>query len=189
MKYRLWKELGCMKTGWKMRWGAALWAAGMATAVVVQAARAQTSGSRPRIMLVSTGPASAPTALPAQVVREIDDPNSGARWLLMRDPEHPGGPGRLIMVSILRKELRQDGFSGQAPDAMPPPPPIIRAGEQVIVEENSPVVEARLEGVALNPAGVGSSLEVRLQIGGKVVQAVALAPGRATLQPETEPRP
>jgi hypothetical protein len=36
---------------------------------------------------------------------------------------------------------------------------------------------------------VGSALKVRLAIGGKVIRAVALGPGRAALQPEPEVRP
>ena len=29
----------------------------------------------------------------SELVREIDDPHTGVRWLLMRNSEHPGGPG------------------------------------------------------------------------------------------------
>jgi flagella basal body P-ring formation protein FlgA len=67
--------------------------------------------------------------------------------------------------------------------------PVIHAGDRVIVEENSPVVEARLEAVALGPAALGSALEVRLKIGGLVVRAIARGPGRAALQPEIGVRP
>ena len=28
-----------------------------------------------------------------EIVREIDDPHTGDRWLLVRDASHPGGPG------------------------------------------------------------------------------------------------
>jgi hypothetical protein len=67
--------------------------------------------------------------------------------------------------------------------------PVIRAGERLIVEESTPVVEARLEAVSLGPAAVGSPLDVRLKVGGKVVRAVALGPGRAALRAETGVRP
>ena len=33
------------------------------------------------------------------MVREIDDPHTGDRWKLMRDPVHPEGPGRLVLVT------------------------------------------------------------------------------------------
>jgi flagella basal body P-ring formation protein FlgA len=67
--------------------------------------------------------------------------------------------------------------------------PVIRAGERLIVEESTAVVDARLEAVALGPAAIGSPLNVKLAIGGKVVRAVALAPGRAAFQAETEVSP
>ncbi len=48
--------------------------------------RTATRGSRPHRMALPCG------------VREIDDPNSGTRWLLVRDKTNPGGPGRLELV-------------------------------------------------------------------------------------------
>jgi flagella basal body P-ring formation protein FlgA len=41
-----------------------------------------------------------------------------------------------------------------------------------------------LEAVAMSPAMAGSSLNVRLSIGGKVIRAVASGPGRAIVQEE-----
>jgi len=67
--------------------------------------------------------------------------------------------------------------------------PVIRAGDRLIVEEKTAVAEVRLEAVALGPAGNGFPLLVRLKIGGRVVRAVALGPGRAAFAPETEARP
>jgi hypothetical protein len=32
-----------------------------------------------------------------EIVREIDDPHTGDRWLLLRNAEAPGGPGRLVL--------------------------------------------------------------------------------------------
>jgi hypothetical protein len=49
------------------------------------------------------------------------------------------------------------------------------------------VAEAHLEGFALGPAVIGAALRARLVIGGKVVWAVATAPGRAVLKPEMQP--
>ena len=155
-------------------------------AAIASAASAQAVGGTdqaPRI-LVSV---SAPAPGPSQIVREIDDPHTGIRWLLMRDPRHPGGPGRLVRVESARNQTRRDKagvepFQGELR-------PFIHAGERLIVEENTPVVEARLEAVALGPAVAGSPLDVRLKIGGKVVRVVASAPGRAVLQPQTEAWP
>jgi flagella basal body P-ring formation protein FlgA len=59
--------------------------------------------------------------------------------------------------------------------------PMIRGGDPVVVEETTPVMEARFEGIALQPAVEGATLDVRLKISGAVVQAVALAPGRVEI--------
>jgi hypothetical protein len=133
----------------------------------------------PRILLSSS---ELPPAY-GEIVREIDDPHTGARWLLMLDPTHPGGPGRLLLVGGFRPEYRP------SQPGVEPPRPVIRAGDRLIVEENTAVVEARLEAVALGPAVIGSPLDARLKIGGNVVRVVALAPGRAAFQSQTEARP
>lgn len=67
--------------------------------------------------------------------------------------------------------------------------PILRAGDLLVVEEDTPVVEARLAATALGPAARGATLEARLSIGGKVVRVRAIAPGRATLEPGLTPEP
>lgn len=113
-------------------------------------------------------------------VREIDDPNSGARWLLY--PSKDGGPGRLVLVA-------NSGPRGTATAAPILPQPVIRAGDRIVLEEHTAVVDARLEAVALGPAAPGASLRVRLAVGGRVIAAVALAPGRAQLIPEQETQP
>jgi hypothetical protein len=152
------------------------------------AAHGQTAGidPGPRVMLLSAN-ASGMTQASGEIVREIDDPHTGNRWLLMRDPSHPGGPGRLVAVESTRNQAQQDK-AGSAPSRQELRR-VIHAGERLIVEESTAVVEARLEAVALGPAVIGSPLDVRLRIGCKVMRAVALAPGRASLQPETGARP
>jgi hypothetical protein len=67
--------------------------------------------------------------------------------------------------------------------------PVLRAGDRLIVEEDTPVVAAHLEATALGLATVGGELDVRLKIGGKVVRAVALGPGRAALKTPRGARP
>jgi hypothetical protein len=66
---------------------------------------------------------------------------------------------------------------------------MIHAGDRLIVEENTALVEARLEAVALGPAQLGSPLNVRLTIGGHVVRVVALGPGHASFAPVGGARP
>jgi hypothetical protein len=46
-----------------------------------------------------------------------------------------------------------------------------------------------MDATALGPALLGSPLHVRLSIGGSVVRAVALGPGRAVFATETGSRP
>src|ERR1035438_2936422 len=65
-----------------------------------QATRAADSG--PRVMISSPGPSSAYAAPGGDLVREIDDPRNGDRWLLMRDESHPAGPGLFRLVSNVR---------------------------------------------------------------------------------------
>jgi hypothetical protein len=126
------------------------------------------------------------TAEPGQLLREIDDPSSGTRWLLVSDKSNPGGPGRLELALPGRD---QGAFARQVQGsevAQSRPVAIIRPGDKLVVEEHSPAADAYLEGVALGPAWPGSALNVRLSIGHKVVRAVALAPGRAALGAATE---
>jgi len=156
------------------------------------AAQAAAPGSG-TVMLSSgqvSGQVSGTATETGQVVREIDDPHLGTRWLLVRDPQHPGGPGRLTMVPLVSNRTQRRRAGGAATEFVRELRlPVIRAGDRLIVEAITPVVEARLEAVALSPAEVGSMLEARLKIGGRVVPAVALGPGRAALQLESGVRP
>jgi len=119
---------------------------------------------------------------PQSVVRTIDDPSSGARWLLVCDIEHRGGPGRLILAPIPHSD-------GKAASTNPIPSPfaaVIRAGDRLLIETHTVTADARFEAVALGPARLGAPLDVRLNIGGRRVRALAAGPGRAILAPETE---
>ena len=127
-------------------------------------------------------------AISGALVREIVDPNLGDRWLLLRDQMHPARPGRLLLASVgeiragtLRLQERQD--------LSPVLVPVIRAGDRLILEEDTPVVTSRLEAVALGAAAAGSALNVRLRVGGPVVRAVAVAPGRARLASPDQVQP
>jgi hypothetical protein len=134
----------------------------------------------PRFLISSSVPVPQSTVPGGEIVREIDDPRNGDRWLLMRDPDHPGGPGLLRVVSAVRLN------TGQAGPSPAEKAPIIRAGDRVLVEENTAVAEARLEAVALGPARQGSPFNVRLIMGGKVLRVLAAGPGRAVLEKEVE---
>ena len=136
-------------------------------------------------------PAAAPTG---RVVRTIEDPGTGARWLLICDANDPGGPGRLIAgkntgtfantgslatgVEPGRNRVHDSTMvHGSAIAAA------VRSGDLLIVEEHTATAEAYREAVAQGTAAVGSLVNVRLKAGGKVVRAVVLGPGRAALAP------
>ncbi len=118
------------------------------------------------------------------VVREINDPHTGDQWLLIGDPGRPGAPGRMILVATLATSTATPGRGTYTQ-----PLPVIHAGDRLILEEDTAMVHARLQAVALSPALAGSALKVRLVLGGFVVRAVALGPGRAAFALEAETRP
>lgn len=149
------------------------------------------SGSSARIARSATLAISSPAETTAQsgIVREIDDPNTGDRWLLMRNDQHPGGPGHLVLAAggRSRPATSASPAAGQGPEVRVLP--VIRTGDRLIVEEHTAVVDAVLEAQALNPAVRGEAFDVRLKIGGKVMRAVALGPGRAKFAAQGEGRP
>jgi len=174
----------------------------------------QTGGlSGPRLLNIFAASAQG-KAIQGEVVREIDDPHTGQRWLLVRDGQLPGGPGHLLLAGQAQAERVPSGQvqtrqsqagpvqtetikkePGNASGQIVAAPvelrflPVIHAGDRLVVEEHTPVVDALLEARALNPATRGSELDARLSIGGRVVRVVALGPGRAELQPQTGGRP
>jgi flagella basal body P-ring formation protein FlgA len=91
----------------------------------------------------------------------------------------------LVQRGFNERREAQAGRSG----ALPQRTAVIRGGDRVILEEHTPVVDARLEAIALAPAREGGTLRVRLKIGGGIVEAVALGPGRVAFAAETEARP
>jgi hypothetical protein len=110
--------------------------------------------------------------------REIKDPQTGAHWLILSNAANPAGPGRMVLA-------RNDNPCIVIADAEEAAPVVaVHLGDRMVVEEHTRVAEAFLEGVALGPAVAGASFSVRLKVGGQVVRAVAIAPGRAALMPE-----
>jgi hypothetical protein len=148
-----------------------------------------------------TSASTLPTQIPAErILREFDDSNNGVRWLLVRDESHPGGPGRLVPVmgSVPTPQWKStekgktpvvQSIAKVANPGTAAPSLIVRAGDRLIVEEHTRVADVHLEAVALGSATAGAALNVRLKLGGKVLRAIVIEPGRATLQTETEARP
>ena len=140
-------------------------------------------GAQGAVAQEAAAPAAAASAVPAElatgtVAREIDDPASGLRWLLVEDPAHPGGPGRLVSLSPDKRMAKPRSLGKVAAAEV-----VIHAGETVQVEEHSAVIDANLEVVALSSAAPGGPLRVRLRIGGRVVKARVIAAGRAVREP------
>jgi hypothetical protein len=121
-------------------------------------------------------PAAQPVAAYTQdrVFREIRDPNTGAHWMLLKNAQNPAGPGRIVPAAKAGSDM-----GSIAPAELPAI--VIHPGDRLVVEEHTPVLEAHLEGTAINSAMTGSCLAVRLKVGRKVVRAVAIEAGRAAL--------
>jgi hypothetical protein len=85
----------------RLRW-IALLAAAVALPGYGQAGRPAGAVSSPRLLKIFATPAQGEIAqgkaVQGEVVREIDDPHTGQRWLLVRDGQQPGGPGRLLLA-------------------------------------------------------------------------------------------
>ncbi len=134
--------------------------------------------------------------VPGQLQREIVDPCLGTRWELIADALHPERPGRLIQVGAgvppqgqTGSRLSIDGVHGvsqtDAAQALSTTTPLIRAGDRVTVIQETAMLRARLQAVALEPAVKGHTMRVRL-IGGQdtrtgnqgaVILVRALSPG------------
>jgi hypothetical protein len=122
----------------------------------------------------------------------IQDPSTGNRWQLARNPIHPEAPPRWIQASDRNMddmlERLGGGSTGKVVARDAARPILIYPGDKLVVEEHSAFVDARLEAVALDAAPRGFELRARLRIGGKVVRVVALERGRAVFAPESESR-
>ena len=95
-----------------------------------------------------------------EIRREIADPCLRSHWLLIIDPAHPGWPGRLIL-----KESNEGTRNDTAKSPPATVPIAIRAGEQVSVNQSSPILHAQFQAIALQSAPVGQVLKVRLIAG------------------------
>lgn len=116
-------------------------------------------------------------------MREIVDPANGDRWLLLRDSAAPGGPGRLVRVPKAAGSSYALNRGATGSDSVPRP--VIHGGDVLVIEQNSPVLEARFRAVALETAQAGARFRARLQATGAIVHAIAIASGRAALAEET----
>ena len=172
-----------------MNWWKQAAIVGMLGVVLPGWARERGGGAERAPAAAAAAQASWSAAPAAAVVRVIVDAATGDCWLLERATEHGGGPGRLVRAA------RGDRACGRAGDAAAGHRtrsvarhglPAIRAGARIVVEEETAVVEAHLEAIALEPGWTGTVLRVRPAIGGRVLHALVLGPGRARIVPESE---
>jgi hypothetical protein len=141
--------------------------------------------------------------------REILDPCLGSRWQLVTDPAHPEWPGRLVLVeppvslpsapAAPSGALRAVALPAAIPASFqplslapsptsPPAPFAIRAGDRLTVDQQTSVLHARLQAIALESARAGQTTRVRLAAGthsargwdGTVIAVVVTAPGQAS---------
>jgi hypothetical protein len=171
---------------WRMSWAVAIWAAAALLTLPVhgqveQGGQLRADVSQRAVTSAERIAHSADSPIADSVVCEIDDPATGDRWLLERDAAHPQRPGRMTLMpsrgqtndAQISSAASPKDTSGAAPAL------VIHGGDRVIVEEHTPVVDARLEAVAMGPAAVGAEFRVRLRIGGRAIAAVATSKGHA----------
>jgi hypothetical protein len=109
--------------------------------------------------------------------RERVDPCLGNRWQWLADPGHPARPARLILLEAGSRSaldlnslaLPSSSVSLPSGPIRPLPPFAVRAGDRVTVVQETPILRARFQAVALESAPIGRSFRVRL-IGGSDIR-------------------
>jgi hypothetical protein len=151
------------------------------------AAGRATAGSAAAVAVLAGGSGFSPyqRSVTCATMGSIEDPASGDRWILERDPLHPEGPGKLVRGP----SLTPGSCSSVTFHLQPQPVPLIRAGDPLLVEEHTASADIRLNAIALSPAAAGKSIPARITPGGSIIQVIASAPGRAHLAPPKEAKP
>jgi hypothetical protein len=90
----------------------------------------------------------------------IDDSSTGSRWLLLRNPAHPAGPGRMVNAPNAGGEdpafVPGQTVAHRLRGIRPPFPLVIRGGDTLIVEDHNGNANVQLQAVALGPAKLGA---------------------------------
>jgi hypothetical protein len=114
--------------------------------------------------------------LRGEIHNEIADPCLGHHWQLVIDPIHPDWPGRLILLDQNAQNTQNTQNRNQSDNRVQTGPKrsvsdmqsmVIRAGDRVTVDQDSGVLDARFEAVALESAWAGEKLRVRLIVAGR----------------------
>ncbi len=120
--------------------------------------------------------------VPGGASHYVEDPALGKTWELVRDCEHPAGPGKLVAVD---RALVKRSNPAYATKTVPHEDALgIRIGEAITLVEESSTSRVAIQAIALEPGGLGKRIRVRLVSGHAVLSATVLGPGRAKLLPE-----
>ena len=170
--------MGCEMPGkWTSRWAAVFQMAIVAATMIAGSAALGAQRAEP------SSASNLSRSADAEAVATLRDPATGDEWRLLRGSR--GGPGRWIRS--LASSVFKRRSSAPRPDFKEPL--AVRAGERLVVSEETSRVAVRVEVVALEPAAVGAIFRVRAVLGDRVLLAVALGAGRARLTASDWGRP
>ena len=104
------------------------------------------------------------TSLSKGAEQEMLDPCLGLRWRIVGNPISAGGPVRLALLSgwSARRARSRNNIAAVVSDRSLP---AIRVGDQVVVEQESTQLHARLAATAIESGAVGSRMRVKLRWG------------------------
>jgi hypothetical protein len=122
-----------------------------------------------------------------RAIRTIEDSGTHQHWLLLENLNRPGAPALLVQRacdSSRARILSEESELRSRSDIHDLSLPAIHVGDYLILSEHTRVFDAELEATALKTAAIGEGLTVRLKFGGRSLNAIATAPGRATLSEE-----
>jgi flagella basal body P-ring formation protein FlgA len=84
-------------------------------------------------------------------------------------------------VSCSSQSNVNPGIKGQKTEWLRHPTTIVRAGDVLVASDETRALLANLEGVALSNGSPGEVIGVRLRLGGNIMRAQVLAPGKVRL--------
>ncbi len=147
-------------------------------------------------MFKIVGAAAVKTPVPGQPVTEtvrfVEDPALRTRWQLLRDPLHPGAPGRLvetpagaippgaIPAGALHGTAKHDG-SRQVGLQSKKAKPLVVAGDEVLLVSANSASHLMLRSKALSAGYAGDEIRVQLDVFHRQMRARVLAAGRAEM--------
>ena len=133
------------------------------------------------------------SVLSANIDHDLTDPVLKRGWKVIIDCRHPDWPPRVIEVGpaleALKTATRGTGDSPVVAIVSTPLAlaPVIKVGSKVELWSETPV-RLHLSGIALDTAGIGQRIHVRVRISGKRLDGVVRGPQSVQLMPDTSAR-